>query len=182
MRLFIAVELDNNMRSAVSKALSALRERACGGRFIPIENAHITLHFIGESNDLAGAAEALQEGCRGIRPFTLSIGGYSFFEKSRGADIGSSTSLLTVGGDLDELSVLHETLGSALADRGFHLEERRYIPHITLGRNVEHDELCRMELEGMDFSASMPVAKVTLFESQKIKGRMVYTPLHTVKL
>ncbi len=174
MRLFIAIELNNEMRAELASISKALRERSCGGRFVPNENFHITMHFIGESNDLAGAVEAVRTACRGIRPFRLSLGRYGFFEKSG----SGKTSIVEVGGDLGELGILHETLESALADRGFSREFKRFRPHVTLGRNVDHDELVTQELKQIPLSASTLVTGLTLFESARVKGNMVYTPLH----
>ena len=84
-------------------------------------------------------------------------------------------------GDLDELGILKETLESALADRGFSQDRKRFRPHITLGRNVEHDELVTEELRGIRLEAGMTVTGLTLFESQRVKGGMVYLPLHREK-
>ena len=178
MRLFIAIELSNEMRSRLGGIAKTLRERSCGGRFVPLENMHVTMHFIGESNDLAGAAEAMRESCRGIRPFTLKLGGYTYFA---GSGSSGKTSVVEVTGDLDELGILKETLESALADRGFSQDRKRFRPHITLGRNVEHDELVTEELRGIRLEAGMTVTGLTLFESQRVKGGMVYLPLHREK-
>lgn len=175
MRLFIAIEVSNEMRKELTDILKATRERSCGGRFVPVENFHVTLHFIGESDDLLGAVNAMREACRDIRPFTLKLGRYGFFEKvSRCA----KTALVEVEGDLEELNVLHETLESALADNGFSRDYKRYKPHITLGRNVEQDELVTEELRAYPLSSSMLVTGITLFESARVNGRMLYSPLH----
>ncbi len=178
MRLFIAIDLNGAMRREVGTVLSALRERACGGRFEPLENTHVTLRFLGESNDLAGAVAAMHEACRGIHPFTLRLGSYGCFLKGNGSRGSGRTSYLNVEGDLDELGILHETLESALYDRGFSRDQKHFVPHITLGRNVEHDELVGLELADIKPVAEMTVTELTLFESTRIKGRMVYTPLH----
>ena len=175
MRLFIAIELSSGMRKELTALSKAVRERACGGRFVSPENFHITLRFIGESEDLLGAAEAMREACRGIRPFTVRLGRYGFFEK---ASRDKRTALTLVEGDLDELGVLRETLEAALEDRGFPGEKRKFIPHITIGRNVEQDELAEMELSGMELHSSMTVTGITLFESTREKGKVVYSPLH----
>ena len=108
---------------------------------MPANNFHITLHFIGESRDLQGAVAAMHEAGRGIRPFTLHLGKYDCFDKG-----GKKTSFLEVKGQLDELNALYESLQSALYDNGFSRERKRFTPHITLGRNVEHDEIATMEL------------------------------------
>lgn len=176
MRLFIAIELSSDMKRGLSGISKALRERATGGRFVPAENMHITLHFIGESEDLGNIAAAMREACRGIRPFTLFLGRYGYFEKTSSGN--HRVSLVTVSGDLDELNVLRDTLEAALADKGFPSDHKRFSPHITLGRNVGHDELAAFELEGMELSASQTVTGITLFESAKKNGKPVYIPLH----
>ena len=175
MRLFIAIELPNDMRRELTGLLKALKERSCGGRFVPPENFHITLCFLGESDDVAGAAEAMREAVRGIHKFTLRLGRYGFFDKVSG---GRRTGLVEIDGDTAELSLLHETLSSALTDRGFLLDRKRYKPHITLGRNVEHDELVTEELKSFELVSSCEVSSITLFESTRVNGRQVYTPLH----
>ena len=131
------------------------------------------LHFIGESDDLAGAVAAMREAARGIRTFTLHLGKYDCFDKN-----GSKTSFLHVKGELDELDRLYESLQSALYDNGFSRERKRFRPHITLGRNVEHDELVTEELKRLSPNASMTVQGITLFESARQEGKVVYNPLH----
>lgn len=137
---------------------------------------HITLHFIGESTDLNGAVQAMKLAVRGIRPFELHPVGYDYFEKSR-----YKTSFVSVGGGLEELHILHESLESSLADNGFSRDYKRFSPHITLGRNVEHDELVGSEMKQIEFKTAMTVSGITLFESRREKGRVVYIPLHREK-
>ncbi len=162
--------------------MAELRSRSSGGKFVPVENTHITMHFIGESRDLAGAVDAMHSACRDIRPFPLHIGRYTYFDRSgsRGGD-GGKTSVVTVKGDLDELNALHESLECALGDKGFARDYKRFTPHITLGRNVEHDELVSHELEDIPLDASMQAQGLTLFESTRVNGRMVYSVIHREK-
>ena len=178
MRLFIAIELPKVMKSELSAALRELRSRSSGGRFVPEENMHITLHFIGESNDLVGAVNSIREACCGIRPFVLRPEKYGFFEKG---ERERKTSFISVGGDLEELSILREVLESSLASNGFSRDYHRFVPHITLGRNVEHDELVSAELSELRFKTSMTVTGITLFESVRDKGKLIYNPLHREK-
>ena len=173
MRLFIAIELPRSFKQELARVQKEVKQMSCGGRFVPQENFHITLHFIGESDDLAGAVAAMREAARGIRTFTLHFGKYDCFDKN-----GSKTSFLNVKGELDELDRLYESLQSALYDNGFSRERKRFRPHITLGRNVEHDELVTEELKRLSPNASMTVQGITLFESARQEGKVVYNPLH----
>lgn len=123
MRLFIAIELPRSFKQELARVQKEVKQMSCGGRFVPQENFHITLHFIGESDDLAGAVAAMREAARGIRTFTLHLGKYDCFDKN-----GSKTSFLHVKGELDELDRLYESLQSALYDNGFSRERKRFRP------------------------------------------------------
>ena len=179
MRLFIAIDLPRSFKEELMRIQKEVKGMSCGGRFVPQDNFHITLHFIGESDDIAGAAAAMHEAVRGIRPFTLHLGRYTGFEKGgRGR-----TAVMEVLGELDELPAMHESLESALYDRGFSRERKRFVPHITLGRSVEQDDLTALELKNsIRANASLTVQAITLFESRREKGEMVYIPLHREKL
>lgn len=179
MRLFIAIDLPRSFKAELTRIQREVKELSCGGRYVPEDNFHITLHFIGESGDIAGAAEAMGEAVRGIRPFALHLGRYTSLEKgSRGR-----TAVMEVLGELNELNAMHESLESALYDRGFSRERKRFVPHITLGRGVEQDDLTAMELENrLRANASLTVQAITLFESRREKGETAYIPLHREKL
>ncbi|MEL7603223.1 MAG: RNA 2',3'-cyclic phosphodiesterase [Bacillota bacterium] len=112
MRLFIAIPLPPDVRRELSAAQQRLMGVCPEGRFVPSENFHITLHFIGESADMAGAALACDEAVRGIRPFVLRLSDYGSFARGR-----ARTGYIGLSGDMDELYRLHETLTAALRAR-----------------------------------------------------------------
>lgn len=176
MRLFIAIELPKSFCKEVAALQDAVRTQSEGGRFVPATNFHITLHFIGESNDLAGAALAMEEACRGIRPFGLHLSRFSTFARKEG-----HTAFLSLLGELDELNALNESLQSALAERGFSIEPKRFTPHITLGRSVVLPEGALENLAALSPNASMQVQGIALFESVRRGSRMVYSVLHRAR-
>lgn len=181
MRLFIALPLPPDVRRALVYAQEQLKAVADGGRYVPADNFHLTLHFIGESNDLSGAAASCDEAVRGIRPMLLRLTGFGRFQKS-----GAYTGYVTLGGDLIELYKLHESLVAALMERGFSLTggHRRLTPHITLARNLlpkEPDGFNALTLParvGNAYTAN----QLVLYQSESIGGRMVYTQLHRAKI
>lgn len=183
MRLFIAIPLPPDTHRAVSSIQQRLRACAEGGRYVPAGNFHITLHFIGEHTDLQGAAAACDEAVRGMRPFLLRLGGYGSF--ARGS---ARTGYVSLEGDLAELFRLHETLISALAERGFPLggAQKRLMPHITLARDLRHEGEVPLGMEdagaNLGGGSAFRADKLVLFESRSMHGRMEYTPLHRARL
>lgn len=177
MRLFIGIQLPKTFQRELIRLQTLLKDTSRGGRFTPADNFHITLHFIGESGDLSGAALAVEEAVRGIRPFGLHLGRISGFARKEGY-----TAYVQVLGQLEELNALYESLQAALQEQGFPREQRAYVPHITLGRGVGLTAGDLTALGEIPANASMQVQEITLFESQRQGRGMVYLPLHRARI
>lgn len=183
MRLFIAIPVPPDVRRALGAVQGSLRAAAEGGRYVPEKNFHITLHFIGESDGLYGAAAACDEAVRGLRPFLLRLAGYGSFARG-----GSRTGYVALDGDLAELRRLHETLMAALERQGFPLSggAKRLTPHITLARDLRHagevppgmENCC----EGLGAGGAFTADQVILYESRRTQGGMEYVSLHRARL
>lgn len=169
MRLFIAVPLPPDILRAVAGVRAALEQSGARGRFVPRENYHITLHFIGETDALGDAADALHEAVRDIRPFLLRLEGYGTFKSD-----GAHTGFVGVDCESGELGRLYESLEAALWDRGFVKNRGVLTPHITIGRRIEGDEGFIAPPKKAAFTANA----VVLYESRSVRGQMQYTPLH----
>ncbi|MEN6636288.1 MAG: RNA 2',3'-cyclic phosphodiesterase, partial [Clostridiaceae bacterium] len=109
MRLFIAIPLPPDITRALSASRVALEAHGAVGRFVPRENYHITLHFLGETDALKDITDAMREAVRDIRPFVLRLRDYGSFKTD-----GSHTGFVNVSCDSEELNHLYETLESAL--------------------------------------------------------------------
>lgn len=175
MRLFIAIDMPGSMLKEISRVQEELIRLSESGRFVPIQNMHVTLSFLGETDNLVGAVKAMERAVMGMRVFNLNLGEYSFFDR-----YGSKTSYIQVKGDMHELNALHESLVAALLDEGFCVDRKRYTPHITLGRNVMHDLSVAHAINTISPrpNATMSVREIVLFESVRTARGMVYTPLH----
>jgi len=68
MRCFVALELPDEFADDVA-ALARVLERHIDGRFMPRDNYHLTLAFLGDVGEdgAARAIRALDEACRGTR-------------------------------------------------------------------------------------------------------------------
>ncbi|MFB6157800.1 MAG: 2'-5' RNA ligase family protein, partial [Haloferacaceae archaeon] len=82
MRLFVSVDLPDNLAPAVADVQDRLRD-AEGLRFTDPEQAHVTLKFLGETAaDRGGAVErAVADAVEaaGVEPFEATVGGLGFF-------------------------------------------------------------------------------------------------------
>lgn len=173
MRLFIAIPLPPDIRRAALTAQRALKSAGAEGSFVPDENFHITLHFIGESERLADIAEAMHRAARDIKPFVLRLGDYGAFSSG-----GGRTGFVSVGCDSGELDRLYESLEYELFERGFAKNRSRLSPHITLGRHIRGDG--DYQFDGS--KAAFRVSELVLYESERSQRGMRYTALHREKL
>ena len=168
MRLFIAIPIPPDIRRAVSETSIRLQKAGASGRFVPQSNYHVTLHFIGESDKLSDATDAILEATKDAKPFLLRLGDYGAFRSGTG-----NTGFVRVFDETGSLQSLYETLEQALWDRGFSKNRSRLIPHITIGRNITGDESF-----SFPHREAFQADSIILYESRNVKGTMQYTPVH----
>lgn len=159
MRLFVAVRFSPEIDRALLAAAAELRRQADAARLTRPENLHLTLAFIGETENVRAAREAVL----GLtaRAFPLSVGGCGRFGDLWWAGIAPSP----------DLQALAAETGDALRRRGFAIERRPFKPHITLARQVEAKAPIRLELPLL----TMTVRRVSLMRSDRVAGRLTYT-------
>jgi len=130
MRLFLAIELTDEVRQRLITIQDVMREIAAASWTRP-ENLHLTLKFLGETRDTAVAplCAAMQEIRIDDAP-TLTFDHAVFFP--RGGDIG----IIGAGASAPPaaLGSLVEQIERACRRQGFPRESRRYVPHITIAR------------------------------------------------
>lgn len=125
MRLFVAIPLPDNVRRQVGLLCAGLP----GARWVPPENLHITLRFLGELS--GGAMDDVDAALAGISAprFTLRLAGVGHFGS------GSRLRALWAGVERQPLvSHLHDKVESAVVRAGLPPEGQKYQPHVTLSR------------------------------------------------
>lgn len=176
MRLFIAIRLETPVVEALWKTEGQLRSYAEKGSFPKKENLHLTLTFLGETENSRLAEQVLS--AIDAAPFLLITAGAGRFDGKNNRD--------TYWAGIREnpaLMALQEQLVHALRSNGCSLEERSYWPHVTLGRNVQIRKAFSLD----EFAAEvpqmqMPVAHISLMRSEQIGGEHVYTEIYTKRL
>lgn len=132
-RLFVALGLDAPTRAALDAALEPIRASAPSGvRWVPPDNWHITLQFLGSVDEARtpSIAAACAEGLHASEAFEWSTGRLGAFPEPRRARV------LWLGVDQGGPAIcdLARAVTGATAALGFSAEHRTFTPHITLGR------------------------------------------------
>jgi len=133
VRTFIAVELDSAIRDRIVRLQEMVSLTAPAVKWVELENLHITLFFLGEVEDTAipAVCREVSDLADGFSPFELSIERVGCFPNKHRPHI----IWLGIGQGSHELCDIHEGLEPRLLQLGcYRREERKYKPHVTLGR------------------------------------------------
>jgi 2'-5' RNA ligase len=124
-RLFIALELPESCR----ETLVALNPHVKGLRWLPPEQLHVTMSFIGHVNSIQ--EEPLREALADVRvpQFFLPIQGVGTFGGARPTLVWAG-----LGKAHPHLFALHKHLQDAVLHAGLEPDLKPFHPHITLGR------------------------------------------------
>lgn len=130
MRLFVALAIPGEIRSALTAFLNELRGIAPQAKWVRAENLHVTLKFLGETEP--AKLQTIQEALASIRstqPISLEFRGLGFFpseKKPRVFWVGMEASA--------NLKAVAEEIDRSLNRLGFPPEDRPFTPHLTLAR------------------------------------------------
>jgi 2'-5' RNA ligase len=136
MRLFVAAELPEPLRDALSETSAALRE-SVAGRYVAPDSLHVTLAFLGEVDvpSVGEAVAAVEEACACQVPFRVSLGGFGSFGRARKALLWQGFAQ-----GVDELGALAGDVRECLSLHGLAYDSAAFVPHVTLMRNADLSE------------------------------------------
>ena len=161
MRLFIAIQLDDDVKDALTVMQASLRARRVGGNYTRLENLHLTLAFIGEYGDPDYVLDVLKS--VPFAPFPLRLEGFGCFGDLYWCGLARQ----------DALDAYVRRLRRALAEAGIPFDRKRFSPHITLLRRASAERLPALAVP----NASMTARRVSLMRSERGKNGMLYTEL-----
>ncbi len=129
MRIFIALDIDDEIRSRITRFVDGVREFAPDARWVRPESMHITLKFVGEKP--AKAVEEITKALNQVHGPAMDIAfrGYGFFPAPRSARV------FWVGIEAGaELAKLAAAVDEAMANLKIPKEDHPFSPHLTLAR------------------------------------------------
>jgi len=139
MRLFIAANLDDGSRAAVSAAIARFRARSERDRhgstrgvgWVDARNLHLTLHFLGEIDEarLPILSDVLAPALDLDAP-RVALAGWGVFPPRGPARV----IWLGVTAGAGTLTSAQAVLGQRLRSAGITPESRPFSPHLTVGR------------------------------------------------
>jgi len=132
-RTFIALEIDKTTRDRLVALQESLARAGTEVKWVEPENLHVTLLFLGEvdDRDIPDVCRVVAAGCGQHSPFAMSVETVGCFGNPR----RPRTLWVGVGDGTQEVCALHDALEPPLLDLGcYRKEDRKYTPHITLGR------------------------------------------------
>jgi RNA 2',3'-cyclic 3'-phosphodiesterase len=188
LRAFIAIEFPQNLQDSIEKQTALLRQTLGNQiiRWVPTQNMHLTLKFIGDisTSHVEFLKQLVAQEAASHPQFELQIGGLGSFPTSRRPRI------LWAGLHAPpDLVSLQKSIESGASRLGYEKEERDFSPHLTLGRvrqNLNPAELqnIRTALDTIQLGniSSTRVDSIHLIKSDLHPSGPVYTKLFSAPL
>jgi len=174
LRLFVAITIPERVSVALADAIAPWRERFPRARWVPRENVHVTLKFLGSTwpRLLEWVVEEVGSAASARVRFESRLEGLGAFPSERRARV------LWAGlHDPDgRMAAMATSLDEALA-REFAPEKRGFTPHLTVARSRPPLELPRGFAETSVESEPFVVERLVLFRSHLRRPAPLYEPL-----
>lgn len=188
IRAFVAIELPDNAKHLLAQWQDLLR---IGGgnhvKWVDVSSVHLTLKFLGnmEADLLSRVREEVEEVAQSNACLRLALNGLGVFPSIEHPRV------LWAGleGELNVLLGLQKDLDKKLAGLGFPVENRPFVPHLTLGRVRETAPLEERRRLGqlvvgmvVQRGEDIQVASISLMKSDLTRSGAVYTSLAIMSL
>lgn len=172
MRLFLALNLDPEVRHRVHAATHALRTAAPDVRWVDESKLHLTLKFLGDQPEtlVAPLSAALDKAAGRSRELDLefgTIGAFPNFRRPRVVWLGVAPD--------PKLELLHHDVEVACDGLGLSVDGRPFRPHVTLGRVESKDDgALRQAARGLRVRDVSGVSSIDLMLSAGGKYRVLH--------
>jgi 2'-5' RNA ligase len=179
VRLFVALELPEEVRSSLIEWRAAAISELDGVRGIPPQSLHVTLCFLGwrEATEIEPIARACEMACSEHAELALELGAAVWLPRRHPRVLA-----VQVEDPIGRLAWLQDSLSERLSAGGYYQRENRpFLGHVTVGRLGRGARMGRRELHRTPV-AEFVARAVTLFRSRLGAAGARYEPLRKVEL
>jgi 2'-5' RNA ligase len=131
-RLFIAVDIPDQIKEIIKKTLVQMIDVNSDIKFVACENLHLTLKFLGETNEecINKVEKLIDKVAQNHFPFSVLIKNLGWFPNF------SSPKIFWLGIEQDQnnLKMLSEDFEEQFSILGFEKQTRSFQSHLTIGR------------------------------------------------
>ncbi len=173
MRVFLALLPDDKSKAKLHALGRKMKLHSTSGSFTSANNFHVTLVFIGDVSD--ETVEKIKKVVNETKftPFVIKTRHMGFFSHKGNKDI-----LVWHIDKSHEINQLYETMFAKLLKLGFEIDDREFRPHFTLARKAVFPEEFTEKRDSLQTPVMfMKCDRLSLMESQKIGGKLVYKEL-----
>ena len=173
MRLFIAINFEENIKNKIEELINNVRPLISKGRFVNKNHIHLTLEFLGETDesriqDIKSSMDRIN-----YSSFNLQLEKLGSFKKRNGdifwLGIKNNNILLRLQNEIHRYLIIKD----------FKLENRKYTPHITVGRDIKSDNFDFNIFSEYIENLNIKVSSIDLMESKYIDKKLVHTIIYT---
>jgi len=183
IRCFIAINLPDRVTRSIADMIAELRKSAADVAWVQIEKIHLTLKFLGSTEDslIPKMAERISKKLSHYDAFCIKIVGLGCFpseKRPRVFWVGMESSDLLTG--------IQKDMDAQAAEFGFALEDRPFSPHLTIGRVRSQKGIAEMlrrfaEFRRADFGA-VEVKCIHIIKSELKPAGAEYTCLAEIPI
>ena len=184
LRTFIAAEMSAEVRARARQLVGRLQATDAKVTWAKPETMHLTFKFLGEVDliDIPALCAAVTNAVANLPPFEIELRGAGAFPTAH----RPRTIWLGVGRGEAELVELHDAIDRALSGLGYRSEQRRFRPHLTVGRvrgGRDLDRLGQRITENADYVGGVSsVDEVVVFSSELEPDGPLHEPLAVAPL
>ena len=151
------------MQKLLTKTMHDLKKQGVGGSYTAVKNLYVTLAFIGETENVSGALEALRS--ISFKPFRISL-----------SDFGSFGNTLWIGVKGGQgLAGAAKAVQASLEKAGIPYDKAKFVPHITLVRKAAGSWKPVKAPK-----AEMMAGRISLMKSAAKDGKTQYTEIGSI--
>ncbi|MCK9573291.1 MAG: RNA 2',3'-cyclic phosphodiesterase [Candidatus Omnitrophica bacterium] len=180
MRLFIAIDIPENLKEKLRVVSAKLKKCDLDAKWVNSENIHMTLKFLGETQEeqiekIKNIAASIA--CQ-FSKLELNTGGFGFFPNE------NSPRIFFISTDKEEiLKNISLKLEDKLEGLGFP-KEGRFKPHLTIARFRTKKNIARLkdEIKNISIEGKFMASELILFKSMLTPAGPVYEKMFRAPL